>query len=77
MVTRQLVDLIYEHIDPEAATRIGEIHASLSGGEGIYLFQDFRNAVNEALAMEREVPPRVEQQIKVCFDYLFPAPLPA
>ncbi len=77
IVTGQLVDLIYEHIEPKAATKIEEIHVSLSADEGKYLFEDFRNAVNEALATEVEVPQLVELQIKVCFGYLFPSPLPA
>ncbi len=77
IVTEQLVGLIEEYIEPDAAMRIEEIHASLSADEGTYLFQDFRNAVNEALATKTELPLRAQKQIKVCFEYLFPAPLPA
>lgn len=76
MVVGQLVDLLYEHIDPDAATKIEEMYTSLSAGKGEYVFSDFREAVNEILAVETELSEDVQHQIKVCFGYLFLPPPP-
>lgn len=75
MVLGQLVDLIYDHVDPEVSLELEGIYMSLSADKGEYVFTDFRNAVNEALTEREKLPEDVQHRIKVCFDYLFtPAP---
>lgn len=76
MVTGQLIDIIYEHIDPDATTKIEEIHMSLSADKGEYVFEDFRDAINEVLAKKGvlpKLPEHIQHQIQICLDYLFPA----
>jgi len=76
IVAGQLVDLIYEHIDPDAAAKIEEIYMSLSADKGEYVFGDLQNAVNEVLSVETELSEGAQHQIKICLDYLFPSPMP-
>jgi len=75
MVLGQLVDIIYEHMDPQVAADLEEMYMSISADKGEYVFTDFRNAVNEALAKKKALPEDVQHRIKICYDYLFaPAP---
>lgn len=79
MVIPQLIDVLYEHIDPDTVANIEEIYLSLSTGKRIYSQQslnDLQNRVNEALTKETKLPEDAQYQIKVCLDYLFPPPLP-
>ncbi len=76
MVLGQLVDIIYEHMDPRVATDLEEMYISISADKGEYVFADFRNAVNEALVEEKTLPEDIQHRIKVCFDYLFAPPPP-
>ena len=78
-IVGQLIDLVYEYIDSDPAVKLEEIHMSLSTDKGEYVFDDFRDAVNEVFAKEEvlsELPEHIQYRIQICLDYLFPPSRP-
>lgn len=78
MVIEELLDIIHDWVEPKQATKIEELYMSLNLDEGKYVFDDFRYAVNEAVAelKEKRLPNRIRWRLKVCLDYLFPPTQP-
>ena len=78
IITEELLDIIHDCLEPKLALKIEAISISLNEDKGEYVFADFRNAVNEAVAeiKQEELPERIKWRLRVCLDYLFPPPRP-
>ena len=68
----ELIDMHYEH--PEKAETALEIFESIQADEGLYVFADFKAAVDDALSGGTTPPARVKRRVDRYLRYLFPPP---